>query len=141
MAWLWCRSHRKSVNSRPGFALRRLVTLSVNVAVNMYLFRIWEGQGSEWREMGAAFHLLCPRYNGLYPALPPWSFGYGNLYLYFLPKFQIHIYGTLVLFSMLHFENLQNQHVRQEFYLVILLYHFQQESISASEGSKLRETG
>ena len=39
-------------------------TLSVHPAVNGYLFRIREGQGSERRGMGFAFHLLCPRYNG-----------------------------------------------------------------------------
>ena len=46
-------------------------TLSVNPAVNEYLFRIREGYGSERRGMGSAFHQLCPRYSGtLTPTAP-----------------------------------------------------------------------
>ena len=62
-------SHRKVVSSRLGFAMRRLrKTLSVNPAVNGYLFRIREG--SERKGMGSAFHRLCPRYNGALTPLP-----------------------------------------------------------------------
>ena len=37
--------------------------LSVNPAVNGYLLRIREGEGTERRGMGYAFHQLCQRYN------------------------------------------------------------------------------
>ena len=53
--------------------LRRATTgkLSVNPAVNGYLFRIRKGKGSERRGMGSAFHQLCPRYSGtLTPTVP-----------------------------------------------------------------------
>ena len=46
LEWLdyGAESHRKVVSSRPGFAMRRLEnSLSVNPAVNGYLFRIREG--------------------------------------------------------------------------------------------------
>ena len=40
-------------------------------AVNGYLLQIREGQGSERRGMGSAFHQLCPRYSGtLTPTAP-----------------------------------------------------------------------
>ena len=46
-------------------------TLSVNPAVNGYLFRIREGYGSERKGTGSAFHQLCPRYSGtLTPTAP-----------------------------------------------------------------------
>ena len=46
-------------------------TLSVNPAVNGYLFRIREDKGRERRGMGSAFHQLCPKYSGtLTPTAP-----------------------------------------------------------------------
>ena len=58
-------SHHKVVSSRLGFTMRRLEnSLSVNPAVNGYLFQIRESQGSKRRGMGSAFHHLCPRYSG-----------------------------------------------------------------------------
>ena len=57
-------SCRKVVSSRLGFAMRRLENCLCPPAVNGYLFRIWEGLGSERRGMGSAFHQLCPRYSG-----------------------------------------------------------------------------
>ena len=38
--------------------------LSVNPAVNGYLFQIREGQGSERRGLSSAFRQLCPKYSG-----------------------------------------------------------------------------
>ena len=38
-------------------------TLTVDQAVNEYLFRIREGKGSEMRGMGFSFDQLCPRYS------------------------------------------------------------------------------
>ena len=66
-AGLWCRKSPYRVSSRLG----DWKTLSVNPAENGYLFRIREGQGSERRGMGSAFHQLCPRYSGtLTPTAP-----------------------------------------------------------------------
>ena len=66
-ARLWCRKSPYRVSSRLG----DWKTLSVNPAENGYLFRIREGQGSERRGMGSAFHQLCPRYSGtLIPTAP-----------------------------------------------------------------------
>ena len=46
-------------------------TLSVNPALNGYLFRIRAGYGSKRRGVGSAFHQLCPRYSGtLTPTAP-----------------------------------------------------------------------
>ena len=77
-------SHRKVVSSRLGFAMRRLrKTLSVNPAVNVYLFRIREG--SKRRRMGSAFHRLCPRYNGTLTPTAPTAIrnGYGETFTFF----------------------------------------------------------
>ena len=52
-------SGRKIVISSSGFAMGRLETLSVDPAVNGYLFRIREGLGSERRGIGSTFHQLC----------------------------------------------------------------------------------
>ena len=54
-------------------------TLSVNPAVNGYLFRIRERKGSEKRGMGSAFHQLCLRYTGeSNPPLPLRLLSYGK---------------------------------------------------------------
>ena len=63
-------------------------TLSVNQAVNWYLFHNMECWGSERRGMSSAFHQLCQRYSGtLTPAAPTairlWeTFIFTFLYLY-----------------------------------------------------------
>ena len=62
---------RKVVSSRLGLAMQDWKNLSVNPAVNEYLFLIREGYGSERRGMGSTFHQLCLRYSGtLTPTAP-----------------------------------------------------------------------
>ena len=45
--------------------------LSVNPAINRYLFLYKEGYGSERRGMASAFHQLCRRYSGTLSVTAP----------------------------------------------------------------------
>ena len=63
----------------------------VNQAVNRYFFQIREGQGSERREMGFAFHMQCPSKIRILHA-NPWSLLVQQLSRDILPP-------TLVIFT------------------------------------------
>ena len=82
-ARLWCRKSPYRVKSRLGSAMRRLEN-SVNQAENGYLFRIREGQGSERRGMGSAFHQLCWRYSGTLTPIALRLLGNGKPLTFFL---------------------------------------------------------
>ena len=64
-------------------------TLSVNPAVNGYLFRIRDGYGSERRGMGSAFHQLSPRYSGTLTPTAPAAIRLWETFTVYLQKISI----------------------------------------------------
>ena len=73
LEWLGdgAESCQMGVSSRLGSPSEYWKTLTVDPAVNGYLFQIREGYGRERSEMGSTFHLLFPRYSGtLIPTAP-----------------------------------------------------------------------
>ena len=61
-ARFWCRKLTEDREIAPLF--RNPTTGKLCPPSNKwYLFRIREGQGSKWREMGSIFHQLCSRYS------------------------------------------------------------------------------
>ena len=63
-ARLWCKMSWEGREFKAGLHHPMTVeTLSVNQAVNGYLFRFREGKGNKRSGIGSAFHQLCPRYS------------------------------------------------------------------------------
>ena len=83
-AWLWDRNPTEVREFVAGIGHPTTGKVSVNQAVNGYLFRIREGKSSNRIGMGSAFHLLRPRYGGVVSLTAPTDVGLWKIFTFTL---------------------------------------------------------